>query len=155
MASGLGTRLRHLLELLDGDVAKVYAEHGRPDFRPRFVPFVRAIVERGPCSIRDLAVAVGVTHSAASQTVGHLARQDLVTLEPGADARQRIVALTPRAVSLLPDLDAEWAATEAAIAELEAELPFPLGELVDATVAALRRRPFHERIAAHAEPAAP
>jgi DNA-binding MarR family transcriptional regulator len=146
---GLGTRLRHLLELLDGDIAKVYAERGMPEFRPRFVPFIRAIDTHGPSPIRDLARVVGVTHSAASQTVNHLARQGLVTLEPGRDARQRIVALTAKARALMPIIDAEWTATEAAGAEFEAELSFPLGELVDEALRALERRPFRERIAAH------
>ena len=152
MATGLGTRLRHLLELLDGDVARIYAELGMAEFRPRFVPFVRTIVAQGPGPIRDLARAVGVSHSAASQTITQMARQGLVTLRSGADARQRIVHLTPKARSLLPLLDAEWTATEAAAAELEAELPFPLGELVEEAIRALRRRPFRERIAEHDPP---
>ncbi|WP_371871428.1 hypothetical protein [Phytohabitans rumicis] len=46
-------------------------------------------------SIRALAGAVGVTHSAASQTVAQMAKAGYVTLEPGTDARQRIVHLTP------------------------------------------------------------
>lgn len=151
MEYGLGTRLRHLLELLDGDIAKFYADLGMAEFRPRFVPFVRAIAADGPSPIRDLARAVGVTHSAASQTVSQMAKQGLVTLETGADARQRIVHLTPRARSLLPTLNAEWAATVAAGAEFDAELPLPLGELVEAAILALQRRPFRERIAAHAD----
>jgi hypothetical protein len=35
------------------------------------------------------------------------------------------------------------------VAELDAELPVPLGELLEAVLAALDRRPFGERIAAH------
>ena len=69
--AGLGTRMRHLLELLellDGDVARVYADLGVPDYRPRYSPVVRALVALGPLSIRDLASAVGVTHSAARRT---------------------------------------------------------------------------------------
>jgi DNA-binding MarR family transcriptional regulator len=61
------------------------------------------------------ARAISVTHSAASQTVAQMSKSGLVTLEPGADARQRIVHLTARAESLLPTtIEAKWAATEAA-----------------------------------------
>jgi DNA-binding MarR family transcriptional regulator len=144
----LGTRLRHLLDLMEADVAAVYADLGLEGFRPRFTPIVRILAAAGPSSIRDLARAVGVTHSAASQTVAQLVRAGLVTLTPGADARQRIVRLTPRAEPLLPALDAEWAATSAAAAQFEAELPYPLSRLVDEALAALRRRPMRERIAA-------
>ncbi|MGB2571701.1 MarR family winged helix-turn-helix transcriptional regulator [Micromonospora citrea] len=143
----LGTRLRHLLELLDGDVAAVYADLGLPGFRPRYTPVVRTLADGGPRSIRELAEAIGVTHSAASQTVAQMARDGLVTLAPGADARQRLVRLTARAESLLPVLDVEWAATTAAARRFEAELSYPLSRLVDEAVAALGRRSMRQRIA--------
>ncbi|RZQ60815.1 MarR family winged helix-turn-helix transcriptional regulator [Amycolatopsis suaedae] len=145
---GLGTRMRHLLEVMDGDIAKTYPHLGITDYRPRFTPVVRALVTLGPSSIKDLAKAVAVTHSAASQTVGQMAKSGLVTLEPGTDARQRIVHLTDRARDLLPLLDREWDATEAALRDLEAELPFSLTELVRATLDALERRPMADRILA-------
>jgi DNA-binding MarR family transcriptional regulator len=76
----------------------------------------------GPLSIRELARAVGVTHSAASQTAAQMARAGLLTLQPGADARQHIASLTARTRQLLPLIEAEWAATDLATAELPAAL---------------------------------
>lgn len=142
----LGTRMRHLHDLLESDIAAVYAELGLPGFRPRYTPVIRLLVD-GPLAIREIAAGVGVTHSAASQTVAQLAREDLVSLAPGEDARQRIVALTPKARNLLPTLAAEWAATTAAAAALDAELPYPLSKLVDEAIDAVRRRPMRQRIA--------
>lgn len=139
--------MRHVLELLDADVARVYADLGVPDYRPRYSPVVRALTELGPLSIRDLAAAVGVTHSAASQTAAQMTRHGLLTLETGTDARQRIARLTDRARALLPLIEAEWAATTAAAAELEAELPAALtGVLLQAERAVLSR-PMRTRIA--------
>ncbi|MDX6260976.1 MAG: hypothetical protein QOH84_2664 [Kribbellaceae bacterium] len=146
MEGAIGTRLRHLLELLDGDVAKVYVDAGLPEYRPRFSPVVRALVAEGPLSIRALAGAVGVTHSAASQTVAQLNRSGFVTLEPGQDARQRIVHLTGKTRSLLPTIEAEWQATTTALAELDAELSAPLTKILDEAVAAVERRSFRLRI---------
>ncbi len=143
----LGTRLRHLLDLLDGDVSAVYEDLGLHGFRPRFAPVIRVLAASGPSSIRDLARAIGVTHSAASQTVAQMAGQDFVSLTPGQDARQRIVHLTSKAESLLPTLDAEWAATTEAATRLEAELSFPLSRLVSEALDALHRRPMRQRIA--------
>jgi DNA-binding MarR family transcriptional regulator len=142
----LGSRLRHLLELLDGDVAAVYADLGLPDVRPRFAPVVRTLARHGPHTIRDLAAAIGVTHSAASQTVAEMVRRDLVRLAPGEDARQRIAHLTDRAARLLPVIEAEMAATVAAAEAFDAELPYPLSRLVEEAVAALERRPMRHRI---------
>src|SRR3981189_3116226 len=113
MEGAIGTQLRHILELLDGDVAKVYAQLGLGEYRPRFSPIVRTLVAEGPLSIRDLAGAVGVTHSPASQTVSQLVRSGFATLKPGTAARQPIVPLTPRTRDLLPTIEAEWKATTA------------------------------------------
>jgi DNA-binding MarR family transcriptional regulator len=143
---GLGTRLRHLIELLDGDVAAVEEELGLTGFRPRYAPFLRTLAALGPSSIRRLAEVVEVTHSAASQTVAAMERQGLVSLSPGTDARQRIVDLAPHARALLPKLEQAWQATEAAGRELDAELPHPLSEVVIAAVEALQRKPLRDRI---------
>ena len=142
--------MRHVLELLDGDVARVYADLGVPDYRPRYSPVVRALTELGPLSIRDLAGAVGVTHSAASQTAAQMARHGLLTLEAGTDARQRIARLTDRAHAILPLIEAEWAATSAAAAELEAELPAALTDVLIQAERAVLARPMRTRIAAAA-----
>ncbi|MGA6168015.1 MarR family transcriptional regulator [Amycolatopsis magusensis] len=146
--TGFGTHLRHLLDLLDGDVARISADLGLAGFRPRFSPVVRTLTERGPLPIRALAEALGVTHSAASQTVTEMRKLDLAELRPGADARERIVHLTAKTREWLPVLDAEWVATEAALTELDAELPYSLVALVAAATRALERRPFHDRVGA-------
>ena len=72
--TGLGTQLRHVLDLMDGDVASVLSDLGVTGYRPRFSPVVRALGVLGPSSIRDLAEVTGVTHSAASQTVAQMSR---------------------------------------------------------------------------------
>jgi DNA-binding MarR family transcriptional regulator len=142
----LGTQLRRLLEEMDGDVARVGSELGLVDYRPRFSPVVRALVSDGPLSIREVAAAIEVTHSAASQTVAQMVRADLVTVEPGADARQRMVRLTAKTRAMLPAIEAEWAATTAAMSTLDEELPYPLTALVEATFQALERHSFHRRV---------
>ncbi|MDR2988603.1 MAG: MarR family transcriptional regulator [Nocardiopsaceae bacterium] len=144
--SGLGTQLRHVLDQMEADIAGVLADLGLPDYRPRFSPIVRALVALGPMPIRELARSVSVTHSAASQTVAEMNRRGFVTLVPGSDARQRVVHLTDRATQALPSIQAEWEATQAAADQLDAELPFPLGELVPAVAAALERKSFRRRM---------
>jgi DNA-binding MarR family transcriptional regulator len=145
-AVGLGTLLRHVLDEMDGDLATVLSDLGMPGYRPRFSPVVRALVALGPVPISDVARTIGVTHSAASQTVTQMANRGFVALRPGVDARQRVVHLTAKARALLPKIEAEWAATASAAAELDAELPFPLAELVPAIAQALERRSFRQRM---------
>jgi DNA-binding MarR family transcriptional regulator len=143
---GLGTLLRHVLDEMEAGVASVLADLDTPGYRPRFSAVVRALVALGPVPIRDLASAIAVSHSAASQTVAQMAERGFVVLQPGEDARHRVVHLTARARALLPKIEAEWAATASAAAEMDAELPYPLAELVPAIATALAERSFRQRI---------
>jgi DNA-binding MarR family transcriptional regulator len=139
--------LRRLLDAMDADIARLYTERGITGVRPRFVgPLIR-LGRRGGMTIRQLTESLDVTHSAMSQTVAALQRAGLVTTAPGADARTREVVLTERARALLPFLEAEWRATEQVVAELEAEIPYALSQVVRDLEAALARRSFHDRIA--------
>ena len=138
---------------MDADIARIYAEHGVHGVRPRFSMALIRLHHLGPMTISDLAREVEVTHSAMSQTITVMRRHDLVTTTPGADARTRLVSLTERGRRLVPLLEAEWRATEAAIAELEREIPYPLTRVVADLAEALRRRSFHDRLLRHLDPA--
>lgn len=131
---------------MDDDIAALYAERGVAGVRPRYaMPLIR-LAHEGPMTIRQLAAALEVTHSAMSQTVGALRRERLVASTPGPDARTRLVELTEQGRALVPFLEAEWRATEDALAELEAEVPYPLSQVVRDLQAALERMSFHDRI---------
>lgn len=144
-APTLGTLVRHLLELLDGEVEAAYAAAGLK-WRPRYTPVLRALLELGPTSIKAVALATGVSHSAISQTVSQMASEGLVALTPGVDARERIVVLTAKSEALVPALRRQWTATNAAAAELDAELSAPLAEILREAISALGQRSFGERI---------
>jgi DNA-binding MarR family transcriptional regulator len=142
---GLGTLLRHLIELLDGDVEHAYQELGL-NYRSRFTPVVRALMESEPRSIRDIADHSGLTHSAVSQTVAEMKRTALVSLVTDrTDGRARLVRLAPRCRAMLPRLQAQWAATNAAADGLDAELSSSLRATVTEAIAALEKDPFRNR----------
>src|ERR671910_409399 len=92
----LGTLLRHLVELLDGAVEQAYLR-AELAYRPRYTPVMRALLALGPASIRRISLQARTTHSATSQTIAQMAKDGLVQSRPGEDARERIIALTPRA----------------------------------------------------------
>ena len=116
------------------------------DYRPRYTPVVRALLDLRSASIRTIARHAGLTHSAASQTVAQMMRAGLLRVKQGDDARERIVSLSPRATAMIPSLRRLWATTNEAARELEAELRFPLSQLVQDAIDALERRPFAERL---------
>ena len=148
MKQGLGTQLRHLIELLDGAVAASYEEAGI-DYRTRYTPVMRALAAGAPRTVGQIAEAAGITQPAATQTVALMLKEDLVsTMASPADARQKLVSLSRRGQALLPQLQQCWAATSAAAASLDADLPYPLSDTLAQAIAALEQHPFGARIRA-------
>jgi DNA-binding MarR family transcriptional regulator len=144
--------LWRVLRQIDDEISQVYVDAGIPGFRSRFtMPLVR-LSRLGPMSIKALAAECGVTHSAMSQTVTAMRRAQLVESVPDpADGRARLVDLTEQAHRIVTLGEAEWAATEAVLEELEAETPYPMSQVVRDLEAALERRGFSERLRAHLE----
>jgi DNA-binding MarR family transcriptional regulator len=107
---------------------------------------LQALIRSGPSAIQEIAREAMITHSAASQTVSQMVRDELVYLEPGQDGRQRIVHMGPAARKMLPRLRRLWASTASAAAGLNGELSAPLERILTEAIEALERRPFAERI---------
>jgi DNA-binding MarR family transcriptional regulator len=145
---GLGTRLRHLIELLDRDLTIVYRDSGLAGYRPRYTPVIRALLALGPSPLTAIASYSHVTHSAVSQTVAEMRRRKLVTDVPGSDARARTIALAPVGKRLVSQVEAHWQATTRAAAALDRELSAPLSIVADEAIAALERQPFRARVRA-------
>jgi DNA-binding MarR family transcriptional regulator len=141
--------LHRLIRAMDADIGRLYSERRVSDLTPRQVLPVIRIGRRGPMTVRELASNLGVTHSAASQTAAALVKSGYARLKAGSDARTRRIALTAKGRAILPLLEAEWRATEAAIADLEAEIPYPLSQATRDLQEALGRRSFYDRIAEH------
>ena len=136
------------LAAMDADVLAALTDLGLSDYRPRVSAVLRLLDADGPRTIGEIAEQIHVTHSAASQTVTEMARRRLVELAPGsADARRHVVRLTSKARALLPAVDAEWNATARAVDALGEELSASLEQITIELRAALRRRPFRQRIA--------
>ena len=132
---------------MDADIARLYAEARVTGLKPSFVMELLRLRARGPMTITELAESVQRSHSAISQKVAAMRAAGLVRTVTGPDARSKQVTLTARARHIAGLLAAEWRATEAAVAEVEAEIPYPLSRVVTDIEAALARKSFHDRIA--------
>jgi DNA-binding MarR family transcriptional regulator len=138
--------LRLLLAAMDAEIAELYARARIDGLKPSFVLELIRLHARGPMTITELAESVQRTHSAMSQKVAGMRTAGWVRTTAGPDARSKKVALTAKARRVVDRLAAEWRATEAAVAELEAELPYPLSRVVGDLEEALRRKSFGDRI---------
>uniref|UniRef100_UPI002F9129E2 MarR family winged helix-turn-helix transcriptional regulator n=1 Tax=Streptomyces sp. NBC_01562 TaxID=2975879 RepID=UPI002F9129E2 len=139
--------LRLLQASLDADIAQVYSEQQIDGLKSSYVMELLRLHACGPMTIAELAESVQRTHSALSQKVAAMRTGGWVQTVVGDDARTRKVTLTDKARGVVDRLAAEWRATEAAVAELEAEIPYPLSQVVTDIERALERRSFHDRIA--------
>lgn len=136
-----------LQEALVADIARIYAEAEITGLKPSYALELLRLHARGPMTITELARSVQLTHSAVSQKVAAMRAAGWVRTTAGTDARSKKVALTAKAERAAGRLAAEWRATEAAIAEVEAEIPYPLSRAVTDIEEALRRKSFRDRIA--------
>jgi DNA-binding MarR family transcriptional regulator len=139
--------LRLLLAAMDADIARVYAGARIGGLKPAWVTELIRLHLRGPMTITELAQSVQITHSAMSQKVAAMRAAGWVRTTAGNDARSKKVMLSAKARRVVGRLAAEWRATEASLAELEAEIPYPLSRAVADIEAALARKSFHDRIA--------
>jgi DNA-binding MarR family transcriptional regulator len=139
--------LRLLQQAMDADIARIYTEAQVDGLKPSFVMELIRLHARGPMTITELAASVQRTHSAISQKVAAMRSAGLVRTTAGADARNKKVMLTAKATRIIGKLAAEWRATEDAVAEIEAEIPYPLSRVVTDIEEALARKSFHDRIA--------
>jgi DNA-binding MarR family transcriptional regulator len=139
--------LRLLQAAMDAEIASIYAEAKISGLKPSFVKGLLRLHARGPMTITELARSVQLTHSAASQKVAAMRAAGWVRTTPGSDARSKKVTLTAKARRVTGRLAAEWRATEAALADIETEIPYPLSRVVTDIEQALQRKSFHDRIA--------
>lgn len=142
---GLGTKLRQLIEMLDGAVDAFYVEHGL-DYRARYTPVMRALSGGATLPIKDIAIVGRMSHPAASQTIAMMIKFGLLAAERGDDGRERLIALSDKGNEILRVLEPIWAATNRAAAGLDAEIGTSLGGGVDYAIEALSRRGFADRI---------
>ncbi len=148
MKRGLGTQLRHLVELLDGAVAEAYRREGI-HYRPRYFPVMQALTAYGPLSVTEIGQAAGITQPAATQTVALMVRDGLLASNQSeADSRQKVIKITSQGEDLLPRLQACWDAVTAAARSLDSDLPLPISEFLDLAIEALAHNSFDSRIQA-------
>jgi DNA-binding MarR family transcriptional regulator len=138
---------RLLQAAMDAEIARLYADVQITGLKPSFVMELLRLHARGPMTITELARSLQLTHSAESQKVAAMRAAGWVRTTAGSDARSKKVTLTAKARRITGRLAAEWRATEAAVADIETEIPYPLSRVVADIEEALQRKSFHDRIA--------
>jgi DNA-binding MarR family transcriptional regulator len=137
--------MRLLQARMDRDIQQIY-DDAKLDVNGGYVLELLRLDADGPMTIAELAAAVERTHSAMSQKVAALQRAGLVRTTAGPDGRSKHVLLTRKAKRVVGRLAAEWRATQAAIAEIESEIGYPMDKVVTDVELALERTSFYDRV---------
>lgn len=137
--------LRRLIAALDGGAQLVYDRMG-VEFRPRYFPIARHLLEQGPTAVSQLSDILGMTQPATSQTLREMERDGLIEFKVGEDRRIRLASLSTKGRSLCRRLEPVWDAAARSAAELGAEADVDLTALLARLLAALDQRSFATRI---------
>jgi DNA-binding MarR family transcriptional regulator len=142
---GLGELLRYVGELVDQGAEAHYQTMGL-NYRPRYTPVLRAL-HAGAETVTDITARSHLTQGAISQTVALLEGDGLITRHAVDDGRKSGIQLTDAGQALVTKIEQHWVATFGAIANLEAEIGYPLRQVLEAAAQALERQGFSARIA--------
>ena len=142
---GLGELLRYVAEQVEYGAEQHY-QHMGLQYRARYTPVLRAM-QAGCQSISQITACTHLTQGAISQTVTHMENEGVIVRERGPDARQTLVRLTAHGQQLVAQLEAHWSATFATIEHLEAEIGYPLRQVLQRTAQALQEQGFAQRLA--------
>jgi DNA-binding MarR family transcriptional regulator len=141
----LGARLRRLSERIDGDGTRIYAARGVV-FEQRWFGVLNQMVLKGPTTVGEIAATMRITHVSVSQACRSLEKAGILASAPDpADARRRIMSLTPEGAALVEQMWPLWQAFNAAAAEINAEAGDVVAAL-DRLDDALARKSLFERI---------
>lgn len=148
--AALGARLRRLSAAIDADAARIYAAHG-VRFEQRWFGVINQLALFGPSGVRDLAAVLGISHASVSETRQSLEKAGLVTsADDPADARRRLLTLSPSGVALVARLRPLWDAFDDAARALDAEAGGVAAALARLEQA-LADRPLSERVRSRLE----
>jgi len=142
---GLGTLLRRVVAALDGGAQQVYDRLGA-EFRPRYFPVARHLLDHGPTAVSQLSEGLGTTQPAVSQTLKEMEQDGLIDFAAGEDRRVRLAALSAKGLALCHLLQPVWVAAARSAEEIGAEIGADLSDLLHRLLFALDQRSFATRI---------
>ncbi|MEW5925309.1 MAG: MarR family winged helix-turn-helix transcriptional regulator, partial [Candidatus Zixiibacteriota bacterium] len=103
-----GSRLKRFNERLMRDVSRIYKEQDI-DFEARWFPVFYLLKLESNTSITEIASALGLTHPAINQIAGEMSRAGLIiSVRDKNDERRRLLSLSVKGKSLVPELEPLW-----------------------------------------------
>ena len=144
--AAFGTRLRILTERFFQDGAKLYQSQN-VDFEPRWFTIFNLLSTKSPLTITEITSELSYTQPAVTQIVNILIKKGLVkVVKDKSDTRKKLIALSPKGLTLLDELKPIWQGFEEAVRTLFAELGYDLLYIISKTENALDKKDMYERV---------
>ena len=143
----LASRLRRLSETMMAEGEELYHDLGI-SFRPRWFPAFYALSKRSPLAVGELAVALGVSHTAVAKIADEMLSAGFIRVasDGRGDRRRRLYALSPAGKRALRRLKPIWREIGRAVSEILAEAEGDLLSGIGRFEKAFARRPVADRV---------
>ena len=142
----LGTALRQLAAQVSKDAENTYAKFGFA-IEPKWFPVFYVLASKGADSVVNIAKEINHSHVSVSKIVKEMKARDLIeSYKSSDDSRVTLVALNSKAKAMVPQMEKQCDAIDAAMRELKDETGIDLWEAVSVVERHLRYRPISARV---------
>ena len=142
----LGTALRQLAAQVSKDAENTYAKFGFA-IEPKWFPVFYVLASKGADSVVNIAKEINHSHVSVSKIVKEMKARDLIeSYKSSDDSRVTLVALNSKAKAMVPQMETQCDAIDAAMRELKEETGIDLWEAVSVVEKHLRYRPISARV---------
>ncbi len=141
-----GTRLRLLTDRFIQDGAKIYQSQN-VDFEPRWFTMFYLLSQRSPLNISEITAELGYTQPAVTQIANLLIKKGLIkVVKDKTDTRKKILALSPKGLELVRDLQPIWQGFEDAVKELFSSVGYDVMHVVSKLENVLDEKDMFHRV---------
>ena len=142
----LGTALRNLANIVSKDAEHTYRHFGF-DIEPKWFPVFYVLASNGPDSVVNIAKTINHSHVSVSKIVKEMKNANIVASDKSrSDSRVTVISLTEKAKAMIPAMERQCEAVDAAMRRLAQESGIDLWQSVTTTHQHLQFRPISERV---------
>ncbi|AFT79295.1 MarR family transcriptional regulator [Alteromonas macleodii str. 'Black Sea 11'] len=142
----LGTALRQLAAQVSKDAENTYTKFGFA-IEPKWFPVFYVLASKGADSVVNIAKEINHSHVSVSKIVKEMKARELIeSYKSSDDSRVTLVALNDKAKAMVPQMEKQCDAIDAAMRELKEETGIDLWEAVSVVERHLRYRPISARV---------
>ncbi len=142
----LGTALRQLAAQVSKDAENTYAKFGFA-IEPKWFPVFYVLASKGADSVVNIAKEINHSHVSVSKIVKEMKARDLIeSYKSSDDSRVTLVALNDKAKAMVPQMEKQCDAIDAAMRELKDETGIDLWEALSVVERHLLYRPISARV---------